>query len=1373
MIDSTVEYNLSKYDKLSIGRSEKCDLKLDGSGVSRLHAVILRKNGCYIIEDQQSSNGTFVNNNKITSPKTLENGDEIEISGNILSFSEGIIAVEGKVKIKKDSIQKNWRDGEYAYDYRRTPRLKKELPVDIVEIDAPPSKTSVPETKWFQILASPVVTIIIMVVMAILSFASPMMMIFTIPMSILSIVLAVTNYVGTKKSTEKEGRLREKKYTEYLEEKETVIRRLKKKQIDALQQDSPSLKDCLRIVEDKETRLWSKRQNDLDFLSVRIGSGECAASFSVKGIRDGFTMEEDPLVNAAKEIAKKASIVQGAPVECDVLRDRLIGVVGSRRAVVNLGKNMLVEMSTMHSYEDVCVVTLAKNSEINDWEFVKWLPHSFDEDKNNRFFASKVPDMEQMLKGVEEILKQRELKSAEDRKITFSPHYVFVVTDETQLNVHPTIWKSIFEKDNLGVSAVFLFGEMDKLPKECNTIIEVTETKGVIYSKFNTDKKNRFVLEHIRADLNEYEKFARTMAPIRSVGGVTASSLPKVISFFEGYGIGSAEEINIETNWSKARPQKSMAVPIGIKSNGDTFDFDIFETAHGPHGLVAGTTGAGKTEIIQTWILSMALHFSPQDVSFVLMDFKGTNLILPFQKLPHVAGTISDIDTNIERNILALESEMLRRERLFHENGVTNIKDYLDKYYANDGKSIERISFLFIVVDEFAELKAQFPEFMTWIESTFAKGRSLGLYIILMTQKPDGVVSEKMDANAKFRICLRTQTTGDSKAMLKREDAAFIRNPGRAYIKVGEDELYDLIQSYYCNAPAVEKIKKEKEYTVSFIDDIGRRIKYKDSQKEMEASYKTVEERELLVSHIANFVEKEGIEPARKVWTKRLGRNILLETIEESNYKDGFWKKSNDGFNISVGVVDEPANQVQYPLVVDFVKDGHAVAYGSPQSGKTTLVQTVISAIVRKYTPADANIYVFDFGSHILEGLYKDYPHIGGVASDMNEEKLAKLIDFLGATLENRKEKFASEGVSNLETYCQVSGKKLPYILIAIDRYEVLRENYDDYDDFFTKLSREAGSYGIYLFITTGNINGISYKMTQNIKTVMALQLVDSGDYSGIVGRTGGFVPEDCPGRGLIKGGPPLEFQVALSSYGISEAEKIIETKNLGKDMTINWQGPSADGVKTMPKEIAYGSIQASSEGNVVLGLAYGNIDAVEIPLNQTRLLPITGSDSDTRKLAELVIREQDKIGNEVCLVSIAGKDDGATNASVISNMDAFDVYLDQVIAELNERKTRVDEGMLLGEVKPIVMWIRDYKTFYEEMSEKAAKRMGAIARLGEGLNVFVGITMETKDFEYFTSVGEELCYIASKDNYRISVGEDACEYYFKENVLKFKPVTL
>ncbi|GJM70468.1 hypothetical protein HMSSN036_26840 [Paenibacillus macerans] len=281
-------------------------------------------------------------------------------------------------------------------------------------------------------------------------------------------------------------------------------------------------------------------------------------------------------------------------------------------------------------------------------------------------------------------------------------------------------------------------------------------------------------------------------------------------------GARAAGEVDVASRWIRNKPFKGMSVPIGVKAGGNPFYLDMHETGHGPHGLVAGTTGSGKSELLQSIIISLALNYHPHDVVFVLIDYKGGGMADVFKGIPHLVGTITNLGGNeTTRALLSIKSELMRRQRVFSEYGVNNIDRYQKLYYSrsrSEQASMPAIPHLIMIADEFAELKQDQPDFMKELVSAARVGRSLGVHLILATQKPAGVVDDQIWSNSKFKICLKVQDETDSKDVIKRPDAAMIKEPGRAYIQVGHDEIFELFQSAYSGAdydPEGELLKRE------------------------------------------------------------------------------------------------------------------------------------------------------------------------------------------------------------------------------------------------------------------------------------------------------------------------------------------------------------------------------------------------------------------------------------------------------------------------------------------------------------------------------------------------------------------------------------
>lgn len=1343
----TQKFRLTGRDRTVLGRGRECDMLLPGNNISRQHATIVSRGGGFWISDNNSRNGTFLDQERLTEERELTDGCVISIGDYTIRYKNEFLMIgtheDDGIFEEKEEIYPHW--------FKRSPRLLREMPTETVEIQNPPMETSKPETDWLSILTSPVIMLVSLGLMAVVTAASMgTMLIFTGPMALAQIFLAVRNNKRQKRKAKEREELRLKKYGAYLDEAERKIQSLKRKQIVAMQGAQPSAEECFTIVNARDMRLFGRRESDADFMELRLGTGDMPASFTVKGQKNGFTIEEDSLLVRAEKIVEEGQRLQNVPITCNMMRDSLVGIVGDRRGAVRLIHNLVLQAAVHHSYEEVKIAAVFSRREAADFDWIKWLPHSFDENREVRYIADSAQSADALMRSFEEVLKQRSMEAKEGG--SFSPFYLFVFTEYEYME-HQAVLRYLLEggKDR-GIGVIFAYDKLELLPKECAAIIEVSGKGGKYYHRENIGNKQKFVMD--MPDVERLDQAARSMAPLRLKGGVADNALPTSITFLEGYGVRMPEELDVEARWAAGRTNESMAVPIGVKANGEAFLFDIHEKKHGPHGMVAGMTGSGKSEMVQSWILSMALKFSPRDVAFVLIDFKGTGLLLPFQNLPHLAGTISDLDSKIQRNLIALENELSRRKELLDQYGVNNINNYLRLY--QQGKTKEPLPFLFVIIDEFAEFKVQFPEFMTVVDRIFAIGRTLGVFTILLTQKPSGVVDDKMNANTRFRWCLKVASSADSKEMLHHADAAKITVPGRAYVQVGEDEVYEQIQSYYSGAPYMPDVQDKSVLgqKVSVVNRQGRRICYENEvvDKAMNGGESEISE---IVKYLAGLVESGVCREADKIWMPKLPGEIYLEEIaEDFGFRETGWGSSRpDGLKPVAGMLDAPAMQRQYPLKFDFTGEGHISIFGAPGTGKTTMLQSVVMSLMLHYTPEEVSLYLMDFGGWSL-GIFKDFPHVGGVVYDNDEIRLGKLVQMIERRLFERKEKFSDIGVGSLQAYMQATGEKLPYIVLALDNFAPVLQLYPDLDSFFIQLTREGGNYGIYLVVTANNPMVLGFKISQNIKMAVALQMTDKSDYQGIVGKTNGLEPENTEGRGLAKGNPPLEFQAALPARGKSESERVSKIKECAEQMRACWKGNCASPIPVMPEVIPFGSVHGSG---MLLGLSAQFVEPLSLPENRKHYMPVVGTGGSGKSnmllsLARQALAEEDAevvlFTREKCGAGWTGQE----RCRILTKTGELDQYMEELVPLLQERKKRheADEGATFA---PIHIFIDDYKKAYEEMGEKTAARISAIIRLGTGLQVNLTIAEDVDTFCRLCEQGEAVCMLMARENSGILLG--------------------
>lgn len=1204
---------LSEGAEFIVGRGRECSLCLANKRVSSRHAKISFESGKFKIVDLDSKNHTFVNG-KMVSTHYLEDGDTISIAYYSIVYKNGQLTFLNTGDDLKINLDEKNIVRRYPL-FRRSPRLGYTHEQKTIEIQPPPSIQERPQINWLVVFLPPLVMIGVSVASIVLTDGSLTNLLFILPMSLVTLLTTIISYFAQVRKHSRDVRKKRISYDEYIEKTLAEVNTSYAQQLSSTNNANPDTAYCYDIVSSRMRRLWERSPVDMDFLDVRLGRGILPLNVEIIQPRTAVGEDTNPqLERLQKEIAPLSS-VKDIAITLPLTKARTVGVVGNRQVAVKTMQNLLVQLTTHHSYIDTNIIVVASDRDYEQWSWVRWLPHVWSDDRQIRYVSANRKQASELLSAFEDVLKKR-LESLSDnnyRDGLILPYLVFVITDYSLVENRDFIRLVSSADPSMGTSAFLLFDSLSKLPKECDWFVELSNSGGSMYSKVDSGNKIAFSLDSFA----DYERFGRSLAPVRDRNALKKSQLPASVTFFQGYGIKEAKDINLIQNWNSAQSHKSLAAPIGTKENGKPFLFDIHEKAHGPHGLVAGTTGSGKSEVLQTWILSMCANYSPQDVSFVLIDFKGMGLAGTLKGLPHIAGTISDVDENIQRNLFSLESELSRRKKLFADVSSDSMKigdiyDYQEAY--KQGKVSTPLSHLIVVVDEFAELKTKFPDFMTALDSAARVGRSLGVHLVLATQKPDGVVTDEVRANSKFKWCLKVANETESKAVLSRPEAASIptSTPGRAYIQIGNNEVFELIQTYYSGANIKRDSDSSNVATVAFVDELGHRETIGAKKQSNEHG----QEKELIaiVKQITDAHQASGLPPAQKVWEENLPKRLALCGVPDPDQKSLL--------SAVIGIVDDPRHQRQYPCEIDFAADGHIIIYGAPGTGKTILLQTIAMSLATRYTPDEVNIYVMDFGSWSMKNL-QSLPHMGGVANGNESEKIINLVKMLSENLDRRKTLFAQIGASNLDAYRQASGQTIPSIVVMVDNFAPIRELYPDIENVFVRLSREGSSYGIFLVITAASLSGsIGYNLTQNFKQALSLRMTEKADYRDIVGDTEGLEPAKVAGRGLVRGKPPMEFQTALAVNASNDVEYVSKLKQMCSEIASRWHGDLPHEIPVMPEIVLPRHGKNISPDRFSIGLSNDDILPVVLP-KDTRIIIVSGTEASGKSNMLNVIANQ------------------------------------------------------------------------------------------------------------------------------------------------------
>lgn len=1269
---------------VSIGRSPDCSIVIPNDRVSRYHAYIWNAEGTCRLTDEKSKNGTYVNG-VLTRSAILSPGDIISIEDQYFTYDgERILSY-----IPEDFIEISTRSV-----FSRSPRLESNLVPEEHKIELPPSIGGKPGFNPMMV-------------------ANP---------------LSGVNYLFQGGKYKKAKLEMTQAYGKYIGQLENELIRQHERRRAVLLRNAPPPQDCARWPHAQNRRLWERTPTDRDFMHIRIGIGTVPSDYVLKAPKQGLTA--DPLLTQAAELARKSQFLQDSPVSCPCRENGFVGIVGGYDQRLDLLNQMILEAAALHSYDELKIVGFMPKHRRGKWEWMRWLPHTFSDDRQTRFLAQSDSDAEELTKLVGDMLEHRAQEAENSHfQTTYTPFYLVMVADpnlisHTALLNHLSKWH-----EEMQFAVLYLADGLQQLPKECRTIIEIREGTGRIYDKTSVEDKQLFTPDVCPAHL--YDDFARTMAPLRVKSTVRDEGLPTSVTFLEGFGVKQASGLDVAALWDQAQAHKSLSVPIGISNGRELFYLDVHEKKHGPNGIVAGMVGSGKTEAIQSWILSMALHFSPLDVNFVLVDFKGTGLLQPFQDLPHIAGMISNLDTNIGRKLKALANENLRRQHLFAKVGVDSIITY--KELLNAGTVTEQLPFLFVIIDEYAQFKQAFPDFTHPVEELFCLGRAQGIYTILMTQKPTGVVTGQMEGNVGFRICLKVADAANAKEM-HCPDAANIRYPGRAFIETKDGKLTQF-QSFYCGAPyrPFSISSSLGAAPIAAVDLMGRREFYgKVSDTE---SFSNKREINAVVQQLASCAAQRRLPPVRRIWTEDLPQQLALDQLEKPAFDGQAWRGEQE-LHVVLGLVDDPAGQCQYPLRLDLNSCGHIALYGAPGSGKTTFLHTLAMSACQSASPEDLSLYLMDFGGWSLN-MFQMFPHVGGIANDSEEEKLHKLAQLLTDELDGRRKRFSSVGVNTLAAYRQVTGEKLPYILLLVDNFGAVLPTYPSLEDFFTRLTREGGNYGVLLAATANSVNAIPYRLKSNIKTSLALQLADPSMYPDIVGKTGGLIPEGIAGRGLVRQGSVLEFQTALPAPGETEGELAVYVRELGRRMGSVWNGPHPKQIPIMPETIPFGSIPCDT---VAIGIQKSDISPVELVFSQTHCTLISGTPGSGKSNLLKVIAAQ-LSAKGVTITAFAPGGYGLESIRGLSTEfcvtgEEMDRYIASLTPELQRRKNARDTGNETG-FEEIALIVDDWKSCFDLISNQTVKRLEMIVRIGAGLGIYLAAACDNVSAGTLYSQGE------------------------------------
>lgn len=1175
---------------LTIGTAPTSNIVLSSPYVKN-DAINLRKETeGYSLYIANATYGVYVNGQKILNNTLLKDGDFLSVSDYFFYLKGGRIYTEIRSDMAVKGLGYTDHPVQNAYPkFNRNTRVKTVVCDEKIEILDPPTKPQKPKNNLFMRLLPSVAMLLVAGVTA--CFGGTMII-----MSAISGLMAViTTIVGIKtanKDYKENVAERLKTYNAYIEKKREEISQCRRQEQAELEEVYVSQNVAAQRFADFSTDLFDRTPDDEDYLCVRLGSGEVTSKREINYKKQERLEADDELQLIPEQICEEYKKVADAPIVCDLKSVNAIGVVGMPGFRFSLLKNIVIDIAARQFFSDVKMVFVAQAENREQIRWLRFLPHVYNDDIQVRNIVCDDESKNLIFEYLYKELTYREQNKSKKE------HIVIFFYDEYGFKSHP-ISKFVEKAKDLGVTFVFFGQTAADVPQGCGYLVSIED--GSRATLINTqDKSDSVTFQYPTLLDSQAEQIVKLLAPVYTEEISLEGTLTKNISMFELLNILAVDDIDLTTRWETSQVFKSMAAPLGVSKTG-VVSLDLHDKAHGPHGLVAGTTGSGKSEILQTYILAMATLFHPYEVGFVIIDFKGGGMVNQFKELPHLLGAITNIDgKEINRSLKSIKAELQKRQRLFAEADVNHIDKYIRKYKA--GEVTEPLPHLIIIVDEFAELKAEQPEFMKELISAARIGRSLGVHLILATQKPSGQVNEQIWSNSRFKLCLKVQSQEDSNEVLKSPLAAEIKEPGRAYLQVGNNEIFELFQSAYSGAPERTDDANVKEFSIYALTDSGKRVPVY-SQKKKSGGEGSATQLDAIVNYVAEYCRDINLQKLPDICLPSLGSSIEFEAQPV--------QKDSCRYDVEIGVYDDPDNQYQGVYSMDLASN-NLMILGSSQSGKTNILQNIIRSLSTKYTADEVNIYIIDFASMVLKNFEK-LNHVGGVVCPSEDEKLKNLFKLLRTEIEVRREKLMSVGVSSFTAYKDAGMRDMPLMVLMIDNLTALKELYFQDDDELLSLCREGLTVGLSIVIANAQTAGIGYKYLSNFSARIALFCNDSNEYSSLFDHCSERI-ESIPGRCIVElEKRHLECQAYLAFKGEKEIDRVKDIKEYLTWTNGRNRGMMARRIPLIPASLTQGYVAEElsnymqSGFDVVAGLDYASVMPCVVDFAALGMLAVTG----------------------------------------------------------------------------------------------------------------------------------------------------------------------
>ncbi|GAA3618503.1 type VII secretion protein EccC [Kineosporia mesophila] len=1012
---------------------------------------------------------------------------------------------------------------------------------------------------------------------------------------------------GRNKQTMRAARA---EYMRYLSHQRARVRRIIVQQRSALHYRYPA-PDSLWSFPDGP-RLWERRPADGDFGMIRIGLGPQELATALIPPQTKPLDQLEPMCAAAlRRFIRSYAVVPDLPVVMALDGFSRIHVRGDGDRARSMVRALLAQAVALHAPDDLIVAVCVAPDRRADWEFAKWLPHAQHPDRTDalgplRLIADSVTGLEAMLDDVVGRRPRFDPSTASGRV----GQHVLVVLDGG----------AVAGSDHLmtdgGIEGVTVFDLRGGVPRVLDyaTLVLDVEADGKLRSTTLNATSEMGTADTFSP--HEAEALAMQLAPLRMTLAARGDiGLSADLGLTELLGIGDAARLDTSVTWLPRPSRDRLRVPIGVSPEGMQIDLDLKESAlegMGPHGLLVGATGSGKSELLRTLVLALAATHDSQVLNFVLIDFKGGATFTKLDRLPHTSAVITNLADElplVDRMTDAINGELLRRQELLRAAGnFASQRDY--ERVRVSGAPLPPLPSLLIVCDEFSELLSAKPDFIEMFVQIGRLGRSLGVHLLLASQRLEEGRLRGLDTHLSYRIALRTFSAMESRIALGTSDAFELpRSPGHGYIKFGTEPLVRFRAAYVSGTYRHDHtgpVSVAAQAIIDFTSQYTPATTAVGQEPDVPLESDESAGGETLLDVMVGRLEGHG-DPAHQVWLPPLGDSPslaeLLPPLEVQPGRGLVASGAASGLVARIGIVDRPFEQRRDVLEVDLAgSGGHMVVVGGPRSGKSTVLRDLVLSLALTHTPAETQFYVLDFGGSAFSAM-NGLPHVGGVAGRLDVSKVRRTVSEVMTVLTAREQLFARRGIESMTEYrrLRASGEMTDDVFgdvfLIVDGWATLRSDFEDLEAVITQVAARGLTYGVHLVVAASRWMEMRPAARDMFGSRLELRLGDIAD-SMLDRRTAMNVPEGTPGRGIT----PDRFHFLAALPRIDGAHTTDDLASAVNDTVTSiarhWSSPSAPPVRLLPAEFPYKEMDLGVPGGIPIGVAESDLEVVRLDLD-------------------------------------------------------------------------------------------------------------------------------------------------------------------------------